>query len=206
MKSGGQHWDEIFSTTRDEKLGWYERDLSQTFKLLGHISSLNDSTIFIPGAGTSVLIDKLLEKGARLVLNDISQEALDKVKSRLGNRSNDIVWLCQDMSLPVIDVAKNIDIWIDRAVLHFLTDKADIRGYFANLKSLLTVGGYAIFAEFSKVGVSKCAGLDVHQYSIEEFSNNLGSSFKLVAHFNYVYTNPGGDPRPYIYALFMREK
>ena len=83
-KSSSKHWDKVFSGIEESKLGWYEKDASQTFKLLDHIPRWEDSTILLPGAGTSVLIEKLLAKGARLFLNDISAEALTQVKERLG--------------------------------------------------------------------------------------------------------------------------
>lgn len=206
MKSSSKHWDAIFSSTEDPKLGWYEKDTSQTLELLNHIPKWKNSTVFLPGAGTSVLIEELLSKGVKLVLNDISIEALNRVKSRLGGKYKEIKWLCQDIAQPIQDTIPDIDIWIDRAVLHFLFDEDDIKGYFENVKSTLKVGGYAIFAEFSKTGASKCAGLKLHRYSIEEISENLGSSFSIVSHFDYTYINPIGDPRPYIYALYKRDK
>ncbi|MCL0034018.1 hypothetical protein M1M94_00795 [Thermodesulfovibrionales bacterium] len=55
MKSSSKHWDEIFSGTEDSKLGWHEKDASQTLKLLDHISKGENSTMFLPEAGTSVL-------------------------------------------------------------------------------------------------------------------------------------------------------
>lgn len=72
--------------------------------------------------------------------------------------------------------------------------------------SILKIGGHAVFAEFSLIGASKCAGLTLQRYSIEELSINGGSFFKIVSHFDYTYINPSGDPRPYIYVLFKRVK
>ena len=204
MKSSSKHWDAIFSGTEDSKLGWFEKDASKTLELLDRIPKWENSTVFLPGAGTSVLIEELLNKGVKLGLNDISIEALNRVKSRLGDKYKGINWLCQDIALPIKDSIPDVDIWIDRAVLHFLTDEDDIKGYFENVKSTLNVGGYAIFAEFSKTGALKCAGLILHRYSIGEISEYLGSSFKIVSHFNYTYINPFGAPRPYIYVLYKR--
>jgi hypothetical protein len=203
VKSSSEHWNSIFLNTDDSKLGWYEEDASKTFQLLNCIPKWKNSTIFIPGAGTSVLVEKLFIKDVKLVLNDISIEALNKLKEKMQNNKK-IVWLCQDISHPISDAITNIDIWIDRAVLHFLTDEEDITGYFKNVKSKLKVGGYAIFAEFSKTGALKCAGLRVHQYNIEELSQRLGSSFKLISHFDYTYVNPNGAQKPYIYGLYKR--
>ncbi len=206
MKSSNEHWDQIFSGAEDSKLGWYEKDASRTFDLLNEIPQWGDSTMFVPGVGTSVLIEELLSRGATLVLNDISSEAINSVKCRLGDSSKNIHWLCQDISQPLQQTVPDIDIWVDRAVLHFLTDEDDIKGYFDNVKAALKPGGYAMFAEFSKTGAEKCAGLTLHRYDVAELSDRLGESFTLVSHFDHVYINPHGDPRPYIYALFKREK
>ncbi len=205
MKSSSQHWDKIFMRTEDPALGWYEKDVSKTLELLNTIPDWQNSTIFIPGAGTSLLTKELLSRGAKLILNDISNEALESSKKRLGPKSKDVIWHCHDISREVQDDIPKVNIWIDRAVLHFLTDEDDIKGYFDNVRNKLITGGHAIFAQFSKDGASKCAGLTLHRYSIEEISDKLGSSFKLISHFNYTYINPSGDPRPYIYGLFRRE-
>ncbi len=206
MKSDSEHWDNIFSKTEDAKLGWFEKDTSQTFKLLGEIPDLEKATVFLPGAGTSILIEDLIPRVSKLILNDISNEALNRVKQRLKEGSEEIEWLFQDIAQPIKELIPEVDIWIDRAVLHFLTNENDINGYFENLKSTLKIGGHAVFAEFSLIGAPKCAGLTLHRYSIDELSTNLGSSFKLVSHFDFTHINPFGDPRPYIYALFKREK
>ncbi len=206
MKSDSKHWDEIFSKTEDAKLGWYEKDTSQTFKLLHKIPNWKKATIFLPGAGTSILIEELISKRIKLVLNDISNEALNRVRHRLQDSCEKIHWLYQDIAQPIKEPIPEIEIWIDRAVLHFLTNKDDIKGYFKNVKSTLKIGGHAIFAEFSMIGAKKCAGLKLHRYSVEELSDNLGSEFSLVSSFDHTYINPFGDPRPYIYALYRREK
>lgn len=206
MKSISKHWNTIFSETEESKLGWYEKDASRTLKLLNQIPEWQKSTVFLPGAGTSILIEELFSSGVKLVLNDISIEALNQVKSKLNDAGRKIDYLCQDIAQPIQNKIPAIDIWIDRAVLHFLTDEDDIKGYFKNVKSTLKTGGYAIFAEFSKTGAPKCAGLTLHRYSIEELSEKLGSPFKLMSHFNHIYINPNGDPRPYVYVLYKREK
>ena len=205
MEPSSNHWNTIFSNTEDSKLGWYEKDGFQTLKLLNQIPDWEKSTIFIPGAGTSILIEELLSRGTNLVLNDISIEALNRVKSRLNKEYREIDWFCQDIAKPIPDTIPNVDIWIDRAVLHFLIDEDDIKEYFKNVESILKAGGHAIFAEFSKKGATKCAGLTIHRYSIEELSERLGESFTRISHFDYTFINPNGDPRPYIYALYKRE-
>ena len=200
-----EHWNTIFQTTEDTKMGWYEKSASQTFEMLNQIPDWENSIIFLPGAGTSILVDELAEKGTILVLNDISNKALDRTKARLGEKSSQCTWLCQNIAKPVSRLEMRIDIWIDRAVLHFLTDESDIKGYFNNLDSLLQPGGYAILAEFSEKGARKCAGLKLHRYSLQELTERLGETFTLISHFDYTYYMPNGRPRPYLYTLFKKE-
>ncbi len=203
MKSNSKHWNRIFRETADEKMGWYESNPVETIRMLSQIPNWGGSTIFLPGAGTSLLIETLQEAGANLVLNDISAEALDHTKQRLGEKGSNCEWLCQDIAQP-LENSIPIDIWIDRAVLHFLLEEGDIQGYFKNVLTAVKPGGHALFSEFSPVGAPKCAGLKLHRYSVEEFSERLGSAFMLIDHFDHTYINPAGDPRPYIYALFKR--
>lgn len=204
MTSSPEHWNNIFKTKEDPNLGWYEQDASQTFAMLEDIPDWSDAKVFLPGAGTSVLVDQLLKQGNKLILNDISSEALDKLKTRIGEHRDGVTWLCQDISTPLMSTVPQVDLWIDRAVLHFLLEESDIAGYFNNLKAILRPGGYALFAEFSLSGAPQCAGLTLHRYSVDELTDRLGSGFSLLRQSDYTYTNPAGAPRPYIYALYER--
>ena len=74
-----EHWDNIFENTKDEKLGWYENNVNQTLKFFDFIDDFKDLTIFITGAGTSLLVDNFVGKTKELILNDISKKALEKL-------------------------------------------------------------------------------------------------------------------------------
>ncbi|OGV74412.1 MAG: methyltransferase type 12 [Lentisphaerae bacterium RIFOXYB12_FULL_65_16] len=206
MTSTRDHWNTIFSSTEDQELGWYEHNARQTMEMLENVPGWNAATVFLPGAGTTVLVEELIAHGCKLVLNDVSSEALNRLKERLGNKSHGIVWNCQDISRPLDSGVPKVDLWVDRAVLHFLLDEGDIRGYLGNLSATLRLGGYVMFAEFSTTGAPKCAGLDLHRYSLEELTERLGAGYTLVSHTDYTFVNPFGDPRPYVYALFHRNK
>ncbi len=201
VKTLSEHWNSIFSKTDSDKLGWYESDFEQTIKFLELISNWQDSKIFVSGAGTTGLVDLLLQENCQLVLNDISSKALAELKEKHFEQEHRIDWLCQDISKPIPEL--KADIWIDRAVLHFLNDKKDIEQYFKNVDKTLTIGGYAIFAEFSKHGASKCAGLELTQYDSNDLQRHL-KNYNLVAEEDYIYYQPSGDPRPYIYTLFQK--
>ncbi len=206
MNSLNQHWNNIYASKTDPELGWYESDVSQTVKFLDLIPQNQTSTVFLPGAGTSILVDELLARENRIILNDISDKALNSLKSRVGLNNDRVTWLHNDISVSLPDNIPQVDIWIDRAVLHFLLKETAIENYFSNLHSTLRPGGHALLAEFSSEGAPKCAGLDLHRYSINEMSERMGVEFNLLKHENYTFINPNGDQRPYVYALYKRNK
>jgi len=205
MTTPKEHWNEIFSSNTDPELGWYESDVSQTLKFLDLIPEGEIAIVFLPGAGTSVLVDEILARGYEVILNDISDKALDKLKNRIGINEDRLTWLHHDISKPLPGGIPQADIWIDRAVLHFLLEEAAIRGYFSNLRSAIRPGGYALLAEFSTTGAPKCAGLELHRYSVEEMTERMGAEFELITCEDYTYINPSGGPRPYIYALYQKK-
>jgi hypothetical protein len=168
------------------------------------ISDWKNSKIFVPGFGTSGLIDVLSKSGAQLILNDLSPEVVENAKNKYSSKKETIQWICQDVSKELPPELNDIDIWIDRAVLHFIIDDDCIEQYFRNVHTAVKMDGHAIFAEFSKKGVTKCAGLDVRRYDIDDLKMNL-PKFNLISSEEYTFINPSGDPRPYIYTLFKKQ-
>jgi len=81
----------------------------------------------------------------------------------------------------------------------------EIDGYFQNLRFVLWPGGHVLLAEFATCGTSKCAGLEVHRYSIDEMTARLGGEFTLVCAEDFTFVIPAGDPRPSVYGLFRRD-
>ena len=201
MTNSAAHWDNIFNAKRDAELGWFERDLEQTLKYVRCANLHDGACIFIPGAGTSHLADRLLDMNHRLVLNDLSAVALQRAKIRLGNKP--IEYLCADIA-QAFNKSVDVDFWLDRAVLHFLTQPDDIRGYFNNVRHCVRPGGYVLLAQFAKGGASKCAGLPLKQYDIADMQTGLGGEFELVSHEAFTFINPLGQHRPYTYGLFQR--
>jgi SAM-dependent methyltransferase len=200
MSELAQHWDDLFARTDACALGWYESDPSQTLKWLEEVPA--GGRTFVAGAGTTGLVEALLARGDALVVNDISAMALAQVRDRLAVDAA-VEWVCQDVAKPLPENLVPVDLWVDRAVLHFLHHEEEILGYFANLRCLVRPGGHVLLAEFSSAGALKCAGLEVHRYSLEEMCRRM-DGFEMIGHEEYLFHNPKGDPRPYLYCLFRR--
>ena len=97
-----------------------------------------------------------------------------------------------------------VALWHDRAVLHFLTNEAQRRGYAENVRASVRRGGHVILAAFAPDGAEMCNGLPVLRYDAAMMGELLGDEFELVREQDHTYHQPWGDPRPYVYALFRR--
>jgi hypothetical protein len=200
------HWDEVYTHKTDNELGWYENAPTQSLELIQrNIKKLTNLRILLTGAGTTTLAEPLIKLENQLIFNDISQAALSKLERRLLNlnSSQEHQYICGDLGDSEL-VLPSCDVWIDRAVLHFLLSEAQIKNYFNKLHNSVVIGGYVLIAEFTYGGASKCSGLPVKHYNLEEIQNYLGQDFSLVESFAYDYINPAGQIRPYIYTLFKR--
>jgi len=202
-----RHWDKAYDRTDVEKLGWYEQDPIPSLELINDLDLPKDSRILNVGAGASTLIDSLLRLGySGLIANDISKSALQKLQNRLGNKQNQVEWLVEDILNPKrlheIDL---IDLWHDRAVLHFFTQADQRTKYFQTLRQLVKINGHVIIAAFNLEGAEMCSGLPVYRYDKSMIEEALGEDFKIVGSFNYTYIQPSGNSREYVYTSFVRQ-
>lgn len=203
-----EHWDKVYQTKEDEQLGWFEKDPGPTLKLIDKCNLKPDATILNVGVGTTTLIDALLDKGfTNIIVNDLSKAALQKLEARILKKYNyQLNCIADDLTNPEnLIKLKNVDLWIDRAVLHFFLTKEGQDNYFKTIKSVVSKGGYVLIAVFSLEGAEKCSGLPLQRYNSEMLQEKLGPDFKLIEAFNHIYINPSGGERPYIYTLFQRQ-
>lgn len=208
IKDFTKHWEEVYQTKEGEQLGWFEDFPETTLQLIEKCHLNPDATILNVGAGTSTLIDALLERGfTNIIANDLSKAALQKLELRiLKNYDFRLNCLVDDLTKPkALLQLQNIDLWIDRAVLHFFLLDEEQKAYFNVIKKVVSKKGYVLIAVFSLEGAEKCSGLPLQRYNAEMIQDHLGSEFKLVEAFDHIYINPSGSERPYIYTLFQRQ-
>ncbi len=203
-----EHWEKVFAAREVSKLGWYENIPAPSIQLLSKCSIRKDDSVLDVGAGATTFIDYLIEQGFKnIIAVDISETALNKLKERLGKEKASLIrWIIDDVTRPIhIQNLKDIALWHDRALLHFLLEENQRQMYLSVLKKVLRKGGYAIIATFSLQGAKMCSGLNIKNYDQSMLAEFLGEDFTLIEYFNYTYYMPSGDPRPYIYTLFQRK-
>lgn len=207
MNDRQSHWNAVYEETPTDELGWYEPVPGPSLDLITTLDLDDDARILDAGAGATTLIDHLLERGYQeLVAVDLSEVGLQRLARRIGpDRAERVAWIVGDLTDPstLADIS-TVDLWHDRAVLHFLTEEADRKGYLQSLRSTVRPGGHVIIATFSPEGAERCSGLPVRRYEAEGIAELLGPEFELLRDFEYLYRQPSGDPRPYVYTLFRR--
>lgn len=202
-----EHWDAAYTAKSLDQLGWYQQTPEPSMGLIRSLKLSRYAEIVNIGAGASTLIEHLLEDGFQnITVNDISTVALDKLREELGKEECNVEWVPDNLLEPtLLKEIPMVDLWHDRAVLHFFTEEKDQLAYFNLLKQKVSPKGYVILAAFAKNGSQKCAGLPVLQYDQEMLQQRLGFDFELRQALNFTFINPKGNERPYIYALFQRK-
>ena len=202
------HWDNAYKNISNENLGWFETNPVQSLELIEKCKLNKESILFNAGAGTSKLINLLIKKGyENIIINDISSIALKKLENKIEYKSS-IKFIQDDLTNPkkLLKINK-IDLWHDRAVLHFFREKYQQKNYFNLLKKMVKKNGFVILCEFNLNGAKKCCGLDIFNYNKEMLQEKLGKDFLLLESSDYTYNHPNnGNTREYIYTLFKRIK
>lgn len=201
-----EHWNTAYNKD-DDQLGWFESNPDKTMGLIAKTNLAKNTLILNVGAGTTTLIESLLYAGfTNIIANDLSDVALQRLKVRIKKSDNyDLKCVADDLTNPKeLNQLKKVDLWIDRAVLHFFLKGEDQDAYFNLIHKIISKNGYVLMAVFAENGAKKCSGLPLQLYSVEKLQDKLGRNFKLIESFNYTFINPSGGERPYIYTLFQK--
>ncbi len=195
-----EHWDSVYQSKADEDLSWTQLEPRMSLALIGEACPAG--RVIDMGGGTSVLAERLLDRGYSVTVLDISEAALDRVCKRLGDKASQIRWIAANVAAgPNLE---SFDVWHDRAVFHFLTAPADRAAYKALFVQTVPVGGQAVIATFALDGPEKCSGLEVQRYDGPALATELGSHFALLKSLPEIHVTPWGKRQSFQYSLFRR--
>lgn len=197
------HWERVYSNIAPIDASWFQRNSAQSLRLIRASGLPKDAPVIDVGSGSSLLVDQLLIEGyTRLSVLDISARALDNTRRRLGEDSDRIQFIEEDVRTFV--PRQTFALWHDRAMFHFLTDPEDRELYVKALKRSLAPGGYLILAAFAVGGPARCSGLEIVQYDVEKLLNVLGGEFELVEETKEDHVTPAGRIQKFAYFLLRR--
>ena len=198
-----QHWENIYRTRTPGQLSWTQEVPQTSLDFIDAFGLPADAPILDVGGGESLLVDYLLDEGfCNITVLDISGEALQHARQRLGEKAGRVKWIVADiMGFRPDDVYV---LWHDRATFHFMTTTAQVTDYLAAAGSAVAKGGYAVIGTFSENGPQKCSGLPVRQYSEVELSDALNRNFEKIRCVTEDHETPFHTHQEFLFCSFRR--
>lgn len=192
-----RYWDHVHATAHPEFFSWYEAHAERSLALL-EAATTHDGRVIDVGGGASTLVDDLLERGwTNLHVLDISAEALDLSRRRLGASAQRVTWLQADITRVALPQAA-YDVWHDRGMFHFLGDPDSRATYVAQVRHAVRPGGHVIVAVFGPGGPRYCGGLQVARFSAQALRAEFGAGFELVGQVEEPHRTPRGATQPLV--------
>jgi SAM-dependent methyltransferase len=195
------HWDQIYGSKDASDVSWYQREPTTSLRMIREVAPEPTAAIIDVGGGASTLVDRLLDAGYTAVsVLDISTEALEQAKERLGRRAELVTWIEADV-LGERSMTGTFDVWHDRAVFHFLTSESDRQRYVDQVRRSVRIGGYVSVATFASDGPTHCSGLEVVRYDAGDLHSQFGSDFRLLVSEREEHLTPSGAMQPFTYCM-----
>lgn len=203
MSDRATHWDHVYATKGEAEVSWFQDSPATSLDLIRAANPDHGATIIDIGGGASRLVDALLQDGYRdVAVLDLSANALDAAKKRIGGAASIVDWIVADAT--TWRPAKTYDVWHDRAAFHFLTDPHDRAAYVERLRSALTPGGQVVIGTFAPDGPEKCSGLPVQRHDSTSLAAELGPEFDLVETRSETHHTPWNSTQAFQFSRFTR--
>ncbi|MDN3677620.1 class I SAM-dependent methyltransferase [Flavobacterium paronense] len=203
-KGRKEHWENVFATKHEKEVSWYQQMPETSINFFSNNQIPKDARIIDIGGGDSYLIDSLLKLGyTNLYLLDISENAIQRIKTRLGNKASSVTFIVSD----VLDFKPKVkfDVWHDRASFHFLTNEEEIATYQKLVANSITKNGYLFIGAFSENGPLKCSGLNITQYSEAKFNDLFNTDFELNTSFTQDHQTPFNTVQNFIFCSYKKK-
>ena len=198
------HWENVFSTKGEKEVSWYQQKPETSLSFFTENNIPKEAKIIEVGGGDSYLVDNLLDLGyTDVTILDISENAIERLKNRLGEKANKVKFIVSD----VVEFLPNekYDIWHDRASFHFLTSDEDIEKYKELVSNFINKDGFLFIGTFSENGPLKCSGLEITQYRKEKFEKVFSNDFKIINSFTKDHQTPFDTIQNFIFCTLKKQ-
>ncbi|WP_205509918.1 class I SAM-dependent methyltransferase [Longitalea arenae] len=195
------HWENVYLHKQPNEVSWTQHVPQPSLDFIHSFQLPKSASIIDVGAGDSKLVDFLLDDGfENITLLDISAQALEKVRKRLGDRAERVKFIVADIT--EFAPAEKYDVWHDRATFHFLTTAAQVQQYVSIAKQW--VNEYLIVGTFSEKGPRSCSGLNIKQYSKEELQHVMSGGFNKIRCIEQEHLTPFNTRQHFVFCGFKK--
>ena len=196
-----KHWENIYQTKNIDGVSWYQETPYESIELIKKFSTTDSDMIIDIGCGKSFLADNLLKLNYKnITLVDISLNALKEVKERLNNKSLNFI----ETDVLNLKLEQTFDIWHDRAVFHFITNKKSVEKYISLCNEYIGEGGKLIIGTFAEDGPLKCSGLEIKRYSVENLKELFKENFEFIEGFKKLHCTPFDTQQSFTFCVFRK--
>ena len=204
MHNKKQHWENVFATKEETEVSWFQPYPKTSMEFLELFQLPLSANIIDIGGGDSHLVDALLDKGYQNIwVLDISANALEKAKQRLGEKAKQVHWIVTDVTEFIPPV--QFDFWHDRAAFHFLTNEEAVNQYVSIAESGIKENGYLVLGTFSENGPEKCSGLQIKQYNEASMSERFEVAFSRIKCITENHTTPFNTIQHFLFCSFQHK-
>ncbi|MBN8696312.1 MAG: class I SAM-dependent methyltransferase [Bacteroidetes bacterium] len=199
-----EHWETVFSQKQQNEVSWYQSVPKSSIEFFESNNVSKDAVIIDVGSGDSYFIDYLVDNNYQNVYAlDISEYALTRLKTRLGDKASRVHWIVSD----VLDFKAPLafDYWHDRAAFHFLSDANDVDRYVSITNNYIKPNGKMMIATFSDSGPLKCSGINVKQYSKDDLESQFSNAFERIKCVDEVHLTPFNTTQNFTYCSFKKK-
>lgn len=197
------HWETIYNTKDLKDVSWYQEKPETSLGLIDKYARNKSETMIDIGGGDSYLADYLIDDGyTDITVLDISEKALEKAKTRLGEKAHTITWIHSDII--EFKPGTQYDIWHDRAAFHFLTKDEEIQQYIRIVTQAIKPEGIVIIGTFSETGPKKCSGIEIKQYSEQSLQDCFGKHFTILEIIHTQHNTPFNTVQDFIFCVMRK--
>jgi trans-aconitate methyltransferase len=195
------HWETVYETKQPNEVSWTQENPKVSLDFIRQTNLGKSAKIIDIGGGDSKLVDFLLEDGyENITVLDISANALERAKIRLGKKAEKVTWIVSDIT--EFKPITTYDIWHDRATFHFLTSDAPINSYIKIAEKWIS--SFLIIGTFSDKGPMKCSGLEIKQYTETTLENQFQATFEKLKCINEDHITPFETTQNFIFCVFRK--
>jgi len=198
-----QHRDGVYDSEADDEVSWF-RALPSTSVRLVRLATQGrrGASVIDVGAGTSTLVDALLEAGHEVTVLDVSGEALATLARRLGPRADPVN--CVQADLLDWEPGHTYDVWHDRAVFHFLTTAEDVTAYVELVSAAVPSRGALVLGVFAADGPTSCSGLPTSRHDADALAAHFTRTFELEHQERELHRTPTGGTQAFTWVVLRR--
>lgn len=196
------HWEHIYNTKQPNQVSWTQEVPTISINFVKQLQIPKNASIIDVGGGDSKFVDCLLAEGyTNISVLDISEAAINRAKSRLGEKAINVNWIVGD----ILDFnpTGHYDLWHDRAAFHFQTDISSISKYIEIVKKACS--DKIVIGTFSVDGPTKCSGLEIKQYEETSLKSEFeNTQFKNIECKREDHITPSGSVQNFIFCAFEK--